>query len=216
MAIQPGTIAEVIYRYTVNNQICMSVLHYVYTNGATVADNITATSGLLAKIDNPLTNQLAIRLAACQASNVSYLDVSAQVIWPTRYLKFKSAFALTGTGLAFNTAQNLAAVITKQTQFASRSGVGSLHIGGLSPTDYSAGLVDPGLKTRMDFLGTEMLADINDAVNGIVWHPCLANKTPIVGTDPVKFEVSGSTLLYTFVVQPELRVMRRRTVGLGI
>jgi hypothetical protein len=216
MPVLPGTIAQVIYRYTANNQICMATFGYVYTTGATTADQITATSSLLAIVSNVATNQLLDKMAAAQSTTISYLDVSVQVIWPTRYLKFKADIAKVGQVAGNCDAQNLAAVITKQTEFAGRDAVGSLHLGGLPPNAFQNGLLTAAGKTRMNFIATNLLLDINDASNGIVWHPCLVNKTPIVGTDPVKYQVSGSTLLYTTVVQPQLRVMRRRTVDLGI
>jgi len=214
--ITPETIAEVTYKYSVNLQKCQASFHYMYLSGSAVADAITATNGLLSIVSNTTTNALLNNMAAAQSNQVNYDSVSVQIVFPDRFLKFSTDIPKTGALVGGCEAQNVAGVITKQTAFAGRDAVGSLHLGGLPSSTFNAGLITTAQKTRLTVIGTSMLADINDTSNAILWTPILLNKEPIPDTDPVRFRIKGGTLLYTILVQPEIRVMRRRTVGLGI
>lgn len=211
-----GQIMEIIYRYHVNEQICMAVFHYKTNQEYTGVDEIDVTNEMLGKVSTVSTNTLLNNMASCQSSDVSYLDVSCQIVFPTRFLKFAAPITKAGSVGVSCTAQNVAAVITKQTRNAGRNAVGSLHIGGLATSLYSGGLATVTLKTSMAFVLSSMLSNIDLATSTTTWLPCLANRTVIVVEGKKHYPIVGSTELYTGKIQPELRVMRRRTVGLGI
>jgi hypothetical protein len=101
----------------------------------------------------------------------------------------------------------VAAVITKRTAFAGRWAVGSFHLGGLPQNAYVNGTLEPTFKTSVGLVAAQLLEDITIAIVGGVYEPVIVH--PVAAHD-------GSTVLRETDVQDTLRVMRRRTVGLGI
>jgi len=114
-----------------------------------------------------------------------------------------------GTRGAATTA-NLAAVVTKGTNFGGRDQVGSWHLPGVAAADQTGGDLIAALEAKMVLFGTSTLLSLTDPVTGIVFSPGLFHRNPEA---PL---TSTITPLTRAVPQTTIRVMRRRTVGFGI
>lgn len=133
----------------------------------------------------------------------------AQLIEPQRFVPVNFTRNVAGTHAGDTETGNQAAVITLRTEKSGRNQVSNKHIGPI-PQDVAVqddGLVTAAYKTILGTLATALLANYQDAATGAIFQPVINHHTsPVVTYDPLKTYVLGSTL----------RVMRRRTVGLGI
>jgi len=216
MAIPIRSIMQVTYEQQVNNQTIMNVLHYTNMNDYPTKDPIAVCDAMVNVLKVTNTNPLVVAMKALQSVTLDYKHVHVQLIYPIRYVKRTGDMATNGDAAGLCNAQNVAFTITKKATFANRSGIGSFHLGGIGDGKYAEGLISPGAFIELDGVAEQMLINIAEPVEGTTWFPCLANRTPIVGTDPVKYQISGSVPISYTVAQTTLRVMRRRTVGLGI
>lgn len=146
---------------------------------------------------------------ACLPQNYTLSEVWVQKVFPARYRKHVEAEAAEGTIAADALATNLAAVISRFGIEANRHNIGSVHIGPI-PTGATwqvDGQVTSTYKAALIAFGGAMLEEIDLlGSNKIKWVPTLF---AAVGT-PVHADIQ------TTVAQDTVRVMRRRTVGLGI
>lgn len=99
----------------------------------------------------------------------------------------------------------LAAVLTRRAVVATRRGVSSLHIP-LSADDamIDAGVLSAVALTRVGEVGNSILG-INNLGDGMNVRPIIYHR----GATP------EFNYIETFIAQPQVRVVRRRTVGLG-
>lgn len=136
-------------------------------------------------------------------------DMQCQFIFPTRYVPIGFVLNRNGNvpvGELGVEVTNLAAVITRRDVTGSRSGVGSLHIPlGVSNTQIGDGVVTPAMATKMVAHGNAIL-NTTAIGSGVILEPVLYHKGAATPT----------TQIGSFIAQDTLRVMRRRTVRLGI
>jgi hypothetical protein len=178
-------------------------MHYEFTQIGGAADYRAEMTALLASIN--LAGQINARMIAAASSGWTLTRVSAQPIYPTR---LKAVFLDIGTVGAKSGTQapsNVAATVTKTTDLATRYGVGSWHQGGLIASDVQGGSIAAGLRVELAALGSE-LSDVVDGTNPGTFVPVIWNLiTPVRRTD-----IQG------YIVQDTSRVMRRRTLRLGV
>jgi len=148
------------------------------------------------------------RLVAELADSCTLVKMTLQKVYPTRLRAIVSTIDEPGTAAGTGSTVNQAAVITKYAEISARYAVGSWHQGGLPASAYtSSGLVSGEV---LDDLveALDMLLNIDPPAGypgtdlvSILWNSLLPGRiTPISGITP----------------QTTARVMRRRTVGLGI
>jgi len=217
MAIPERSIMQLTYRYEVNGQTLLNVLHFTNLIAYPTADIVSATQGLAdawATATGSGTVNGAMR--AVQGANVTYRLATAQFIYPTRFIRREHVMSVTGGLGSACTAQNVAAVITKRADIAARPGVGSFHLGGLGSDAYSGGLLLTGTLLNMDIVADELLDGISESEQSTAWSPCIANRTKTIIDNKTHYVLTGSTLLLECKAQKELRTMRRRTYGVGI
>lgn len=136
----------------------------------------------------------------------NHLDTSIQMISPSRYAGV--GFTRNTNGNVVNTGMditNVAAVLTRRSVVATRRGVSSLHIPlGVDDTTIDAGVLSATTLTALGVIGNAIL-NTGNLGDGISVRPVIYHR--------------GATPLYdyveTFIAQPQVRIMRRRTVGLG-
>jgi len=155
---------------------------------------LNATTGILGK------------MRACIPSQYTMTQAWYQVIAPTRYRRYVKAVNTQGgfTGAALTA--NVQASITRVGEEAGRRYVGGVRIP--IGTDYSslaAGLVAAGLKTKLTDL-----AEVMD--QNIITPVVVATYRPLVGLAP---NPADSVPCFDAFPQDTVRVLRRRTVGLG-
>jgi hypothetical protein len=103
---------------------------------------------------------------------------------------------------------NVAGVVTLKTDFGGRNQISNKHVGPLpdNAVYYTAGSLTALMKGFLTTLQGGLLSFCFAALQGWQFDPVILHKTgPTI-----------SNTLTTGIVQPTVRVMRRRTVGLGI
>jgi len=147
------------------------------------------------------------KLKAVLPNNFEDLALWFQVIAPVRYSKYTLSSTATG---AFNDVNaqtpNLAAVVTRRADRAGRKYRGSVHIPLPTSADlFSGGVLDTGYKTLVQQFANK----VDDAIH---------TATPLINLTPSLFHkplsVDPTPIVEAFA-QDTVRVMRRRTVGLG-
>jgi hypothetical protein len=218
MAWPAGGILEVRVEYRANAQTCMNVLHYENQGPAIGLTVPEIVDDFLDSFGVAGNGRFPDEWAALISADALVFRTTAQAVYPTRYaLQFREV-AVVGTRPGALRAQNVQASIQKASDLAGRSRVGSLHIGALSVEDYAAGNITAAYELVLAGFVANFLSGplVTVGLPNNSWHPVILNKEPIPNTDPVRFRIKGSTLITNYDVKSTLRVMRRRTTGLGI
>lgn len=200
-----GSIFQVAIESLVNNQRLLNVLHYRVEEETTEADIQAETENLAGQV--LAFNGIVDKMLDCMSNTANVTQVTAQCIRNTRFVRAVVEDNQEGNIVSPCAAQNLAAVITKRTTFSGRWAVGSFHLGGLPVTAYQAGVLDNAFKALVQALADELLDPIVIPAVGGTYIPVLLHPVGQHG---------GSTVINAVEVQDQVRVMRRRTVGLGI
>lgn len=129
-----------------------------------------------------------------------------QKVHPVRFLA--SVFVDQQAGAIASPAlfSNTAGVITRRTEFSGRKQVSTLHMPGLPASGSTEGTLTAAQKTLYSALGDAIILKLQDGSISLNMSPSIVHKTNPLSVDTIT----------NFVVQDTTRVMRRRTVGLGI
>ena len=188
-----------------HSQTIMSVFHYkVFTPSST-----TLVTDEIADFLDAWTigggGSFYSDYLACLPENYIASFATAQAIHPTRYIRTR--INKTGAGLRPEARQaNLQASITTQTILAGRPYVGGKRLP-ISSDDSDGGVITGSLKTALDNFTVDMLVNVTVAIGGGVYEPCIYHRPPST--------LAASPITRAFA-QTSTRVLRRRTVGLGI
>jgi len=209
MAVPAGAIALVTFKGSYANQRILLTLPYrcatapAPEKGTTEVSAALAAAAVAAGAGKIRTNYLAML-----PTTYTLQEVRAQLIWPTRFRYAVELPNATGSIIATGPG-NIAATMTNWSVKAGRDQISTKHIGPLPPSLQSSGsLTNDGIASMLA-LQASILADINltPAANGL-WRPTIYHKNLKVGGLISDDLVSG-------IVFDQVRVMRRRTVGLG-
>lgn len=207
MAIPINSIVELSFRGTLFNQTMLTVRHYQSSNnqsGVTVADDLNA---FLDAVDNGGPNDLVTPYLNCCGPEYVLDEIRAQVVKTLRSVPRPRTVGAAGTFGSVITAQNVSGVITLTTSKAGRSQIGRVHMPALPIEAYSGGNITGPYSTLLNTLGGELLRTVTVALGGGAYIPVLYHRTlPIP---------QAGDLIETRTIQTTLRVMRRRTVGVG-
>jgi len=132
--------------------------------------------------------------------------VRAQQIWPERSVLVDGADGQVGTHASNADSANVAAVVTKRTLRSGRRFVSTTHIGGIPHTACVGGTITPTYKGIVDAWALTMLTPVVDLGAGLTYKWCIFHKSFTPKVDDITSRL----------VMDQVRVMRRRTVGLGI
>lgn len=195
-----------------NSQVIESIFHYRVTTAGVLNQAVEELQALVAQVQG--VGGLIATLAAAQSSTVLYQIVRAQAIKPIRYAAVGASSTLVGARAGAAAPQNVAAVLTKYTELATarkaktgKGQIGSLHVAGLLQADISQGLVTAPVREGV-------LADLADAMMVGITIPGGAILTPVIWHRTVAGTSTDN--IVGVIPQVTARVMRRRTVGLGI
>jgi hypothetical protein len=150
--------------------------------------------------------QLYDRWIDTRSADLVDAKVDLQVIKFTRFRKatftpVKAVGQIAGPALPSNTA----AVITLASDLAARSGVANKHLPAIPTAAVVNSVLTAGYVGDLGNLADQALQPLNTGA-GKTWNPCIYNRATPAASKP----------LADFLVNPYARVMRRRTVGLGI
>lgn len=147
-------------------------------------------------------------IAACTVENYQMDYMTLQKIDPTRLRAVRQDINAPGTLANPGATVNQAAVVTKHGEEAARWSIGSWHQAGLPASAYGpTGTIDPAI-----------LGALEDALE-ILDTAGAAAEVPGTNLQSVLFNPANPTRVTAVVgmfPQSTARVMRRRTVGLGI
>jgi len=206
MGLPVNSIIEVGMVGSLLNQRILSVFHYAVTSPSTETVVQNEVAQFLAQISNGGALSLSTTYTECLPANATLLQVTAQALTPLRYARQKVLKNQMGTQDDTNT-PNVAGVITKQTDFSGRRYIGGVHIptgGTLSVQD---GFLTEDFKAKLFTFAGTMIQQVTIVPTGAIYTPVIYHRPPLT---------TAPTPVVAFTVQDTSRVMRRRTVGLGI
>jgi hypothetical protein len=136
----------------------------------------------------------------------SFDKVRVQRFWPDRTIFGEVLIAQNGTNANQPTLPNVAMSVEKRTHVAGRKGIGRVQIAGMPASEYTDGLWTTAAQTDAGTAFQFLKGDFTVTADGGVYRWCLFSGAPIPENDDI-IDVQP---------KPEVRDMRRRTVGLGI
>lgn len=208
MPLPVNAIIEATYKGRMHNQTIMTVFHYRVSTPSTIADPVAEVADFLASFANPAAGQQLTKFLDCVPDTYFYVEGRAQAIAPIRYrVVIQSATTADQGRRPPAPSANLASVLTAQSVKAGRREVGSKHLPTGSDMDVNGGLITAPLKTALIAFRSEWLIERIGPAGAGVYVPVIYHKG---GVAPNYSDISS------VVVQDTVRVMRRRTVGLGI
>lgn len=148
---------------------------------------------------------LQAKFLACCPVSYTLTERWIQTVAPLRLVKTINASGSPGSSAAPSTTANLAAVITRKGGVANRHNIGSLHVPyGNADFGMANGIIGGVQKVAMDALAAQMTQVVTvgglGTVTPVLWFkPSILNVAPIIQAN----------------TQTTVRVMRRRTVGVG-
>lgn len=207
MAIGVGDIIEVTYQSTLFLQKVMTVLHYRVAATPTQQDPIQSQNDFLQRIKSGGARDKVSPYVACISNQLNVDTITAQYIAPTRIVRSSLVQNVTGSLAGSPNTANVAATLEKTTQKAGRKFRGSIHLPGIRSQDYASGLIQAAELTLLTALGVSLQLSIDEAAGTGLWFPVIWHRTKPVTT--------SSDDVLTIVPKDTVRVMRRRTVGVG-
>jgi len=190
-------------------QVLMNVLHYrLGVAGASIVEgNDVVIEAATTAFEN--AGGIISILKGISNQAWAYEGTIYQWIHTTRYTaNRRNQGAGPGVVVGLAAPPNVMSTITKRSLFADRHGVGSIHIGGMTSTDITLGMLSAGRITNLSSLGELLILDIDVSAipNALELTPIILNKS----------SPGASYSWHEATVQATSRVQRRRTVGLGI
>jgi len=202
--LNTGDILQISFVGTLFSQRVLNVLHYRVTADSTSPSYVTAAGAVGFQMQSGVvTPGLAMLAAQGPEYNLDYIRV--QKVNGTRLRYVDYAVNLPGTVAGNCTAPNIAATITKKTENGTRHGIGSLHLPGIPSNGYANGVLDATYKLLVDAISARLINPFTVQLETTQCQPILWSKS----IDPVYHPLTNT------VVQNTIRVMRRRTVGVG-
>jgi len=202
--IDNGAVLECVIHSTLAAQRQMTVLHYKLSDLGAPADQFT----MLETVDDRFAAVDGIynAIANVSGNDCQFQEVQLQWIFPTRYAYRKFAsMPLIGQVDDLCYPPNISATITKRGVEAGRKNIGSVHVPNIP------------VNTAVDGMWTEpykaLLQDLADRLKAPFTLATPSTLTPIIAH---RTNLALSPDVATTDVKPEVRVQRRRTVGLGI
>jgi hypothetical protein len=204
MPLPVGAVIEASIRGEIYGQTVLNIWHY----RVSTPSNIVAISDEVTTFRNSWSVQgvgsFFNRYLACVPSTMVVTRITAQAISPLRYVRQAQVTSLAGTG-NFSAVTNLQGSITFQTIFAGRGQIGGKRIP-IGDQDALAGKLSGDARDRFLDFATNCIAPVTASQGNGVYVPVIYRRNVQGGI---------SERINAAIVQDTIRVMRRRTVGLG-
>jgi len=205
MPVNPGDLVQLSWRGTCFNQRVLMVRNFRVTGSGGSPQPTGQTLAQIIDAVEPGTGSQPISDAylACLTANYTLNAIRAQVVRPDRSAFVERSYNDAGTGGA-GTLSNTMGAITFRTANAGRNQVSTIKVGPLPAAFTIAGDVAAA--------GRAFLASLADFLQA----PFVVNP-PAITLSPIIWHAPGLTYdaIINYTVQPQARVMVRRTVGRG-
>lgn len=209
MAIVTNDLIVTTFRGTLFGQRVMTTYGWVCTSSTSSNSTLSDQAALTDAIGTNTGTTLLTTYLACLSPSVNVDEVWAQKVWPVRQIRTIRVVNLGGTAGINDGISNIAAVISRGTEFGGRSQISNLHIPG-PPTgvDLVAGIWQDAYKNALGAHAAESYDQITVAVPGgsFTLNGAIIHRTGTPGS---------YNRISRHMVNPVARVMDRRTVGRG-
>jgi len=207
VAISVGDIVAVSFLGTINAQRTVTTLHFRAADASG-----TATSTLMQNLITLIRagggggDTLETTFLNCCAQNFTLNSIRAQKLSTVR-AKFESQNRASPGNVAVDCdITNISGVLTKQGALANRRNIGSVHMPAVPNGYASAGDVSGTYLTLLNAMAAKLTDVQTVAADTVNYFPVIFNRTT----------PADSPFISSAFAQTTMRVMRRRTVGLGI
>jgi len=207
MAHTVGDIVQVSWVQDCLEQRFLNIQHYRVTSSSS-SNSDTADSQSFADHLAALTGgaELIGIWKAEMSEDWILRDVRAQKVDPTRSAYAEAAINAQGLDAGPADVQNAAVVVTKRGTSGTRKGIGGVHFGGFRPTKFSQGNISAATETWWGNMEPLYTASQTVAANGVIYAPVIYNP----GSTP------NYQTVFSWTLQDTVRVMRRRTLRVGV
>jgi len=206
--IVDGDIIELRAYYQMSGQTLMNVFHYKADETSADLDMVFALQFALNEwAENPaLWPQV---WASNATEDCTIVKLAAQKIFPSRYFHVSKIVDIPGTTDTTGSPslpQNVQLSVTKVSDAVGRGRTGRVEVPGLHSDLVTPGTITPAAILWLEALGESMKLSIDmEELSPSKLKPVILHR----------FAPAGSPELLTYRVQETVRVVRRRTVGVG-
>ena len=187
----------------------LNVWHYeaVITGGGTVADGPAEMTNIMSKFETTVWNPAAGTTWPEWTVQTMVFDyLQAQIIDPIRRYYMLRVLGQSGDIAGGGVPSNVGATVSFQSNTVGRGRTGSKHFTGLLNADVAGGNIAVGLYTKIGDTSQKSVANIAGTDPSLTWQARIwSNAHPT--------ERSKVVSQYT---NPNVRIMRRRTLHVGI
>lgn len=210
MAVQTGDILQARWEYSYQSQTYMTMAAFQYEGAGTGLDPLATALAVATWMGGGVAGNTLLfdLLTSLIPTNVVIERTVAQWVYSTRYVPQAYVVGTSGEYGGTCSTGNISGVLTKQSTFSGRRFVGSLHIPCLPSLAHANGLIVQNYKNAMVNFAVEYKRTY--ALPGAAGN----NFVPIIM--PKNPGALAPAKIASIYPQPQVRVMRRRTVGLGI
>lgn len=206
MALPENAIIEATYEGVIHGQTVLNVYHYRVETVSAEISYIGEMTQFLDAFTDPQVGSMRTTFLTVVPSNYTLVRAVAQAVYPQRFRRVVEAVNDNGT-VEIAQVTNLQASITTASIVAGRNQIGGKRLC-ISETAATSGLLTGNQLTAVNAHAEAMLDDLQPDAGGGVYRPVIFHRSP--NANP-KF----NDIVIAFG-QPQVRIIRRRTVGLGI
>lgn len=200
-----GDVVALSYQGLILGQRTINTLHYVVQISSTNTSVLPALTSLASAFSTGAVSP-TLPLLAAMPQNWTLTHIRAQRVSPTRSAFVDYADGRPGQLVTDAESTNVNATITKRTISGTRPGIGSFHAPAIPVDGFAFGLLTAAYKILTETYAIRFINVFIDPVDNTQLQPIVFHKAV----------PSASFPIVSITVQNTLRVMRRRTVGVGI
>lgn len=206
MAEPANTVIEVGLEGTLFGQRIINVLHYAVFNPSTTVNYADELEQLAMVFSDVGIGGFGSGYLGCMPTSFNWDFTRCQSIYPIRKRVIRIGVGEPGRFNTTTTA-NVSASITKRTVFAGRSQIGGIRLV-LPTTESLQGKITIAARANLDLFANQLDVRVLEPTGGGTYDPVIYHRK--AGVVPKFDKVTDC------VPETTTRVMRRRTVGLGV
>jgi len=206
MSLPVGAILEVTYLGRLLNQLTMNVRHYYVAAQSTTPGFTDEIENILGYFSGGGIGALLPAYLQALPENLTVQQVSVQVVRPDRLRRQSNTINQGGLGPE-TAVSNVQASITFTTRLSGRDQQGGMRVPA-SPANAEAGNWSAAYQTDLTTLAARLSESFTEPDGDGIYQPCVFHRTKAAPND--------HTDIVAFIIQPTTRVIRRRTLGVGV
>lgn len=197
-----GTIWQMTFKYNMSGQVLLNTFFYKQTGGVPDYPTFVTTWDTW----NLAVGHMVDALLPCISAAVTLDAIIYQPIRTTRYRPITVAHALNGSQNGQEVPQNISQVVTRAGVLANKHNVGAIHLPPCQADQIINGTLDVGQINLLRTFASKVIQQAAPGGGGVTLDPVLISRNVVLAPQ----------LITIAFPQDTIRVMRRRTVRLGI